>query len=102
MSNSNPLLLRKSPVSRSIGIAALSVAAALLISRRPSLHLQSAPMSLILCAMMISARFDGIGVGLRSNRSIIEWNGSRLRAADQSPCGASSYVPRAIIIEVGT
>jgi hypothetical protein len=58
---------------------------------------ESAPMSLFLCAVMISAGFDGTGMGLRISRSIIEWNGSRLRAADQSPCGASSY----LIIEAG-
>jgi len=97
--NSNPLLWRKPPVSWSIGIAVVSVAAALLISRRPSFHLQSAPVSLFLCAVMISAWFDGTGMGLRISRSIIESHGGHLWAADQSPCGASFYFTLPTIIE---
>ena len=64
MSNSNPLLWRKPPLRWSIGIAVVSVAAALLISRLPSFHLQSAPVSLFLCAVMISAWFGGLWPGL--------------------------------------
>jgi C4-dicarboxylate-specific signal transduction histidine kinase len=64
MSNSNPLLWRRPPVTWSHGIAVLSVAAALIISRLPSFHLQSAPVSLFLCAIMISAWFGGLWPGL--------------------------------------
>jgi PAS domain S-box-containing protein len=64
MPNSNPLLWRKPSMRWSIGIAVVSVAAALLISRLPSFHLQSAPVSLFLCAVMISAWFGGLWPGL--------------------------------------
>jgi hypothetical protein len=101
MRNFNPLLWRKPHVSWIIGIAVVSVAAALLISRRPSLHLQRAPGSLFFCAVTISAWFDGTGRGLRISRSNIEWHGNRLWAADQSPSGVSSYLTLPIIIEIG-
>jgi len=64
MSNSNPLLWRKPRMGWSLGIAVVSVAAALLISRLQSFHLQSAPVSLFLCAVMISAWFGGLWPGL--------------------------------------
>jgi len=86
-------------VSWSIGIAVVSVAAARLISRRPSFHLQSALVALFLCAVRVSAWLDGTGIGLRIGRSITESHGGRLRAAEQSPCGASSYFTLPIIIE---
>ncbi|MFY9645298.1 MAG: hypothetical protein WAK29_08970 [Terriglobales bacterium] len=101
MCNSNPLLWRGLPVSLSIRIAIVSAAAALVISRRPSLRLQSNPMSLFLCAVRISAMFNETGVGLRISRSLIELDGSRSRAADQFPCGASSFLPLPVIIEAG-
>jgi hypothetical protein len=99
MRNSNPLLWHKPPVHWSIRIAVLSVAAALLISRRPRFCLPSAPASRFLCALMISAWFDGSARGLRISRSIMEWHGSRLWAADQSPCDASVYFTLPPIIE---
>jgi K+-sensing histidine kinase KdpD len=46
------------------GIAVLSVAAALIISHRPGFHLEAAPVSLFLCAVVIAAWFGGIGPGL--------------------------------------
>ena len=64
MSGSNPLLWPKPPAIRSYGIAILSVAAALIISRWPALHLQDAPVSLFLCAVILSAWFGGAGPGL--------------------------------------
>ena len=64
MSRSNPLLWRKPPAIWSYGIAVLSVAAALIISRLPAVHLQDAPVSLFLCAVLLSAWFSGIGPGL--------------------------------------
>jgi len=46
------------------GIAILSVSSALIISRWPPLHLETAPVSLFLCAIMITALFGGVGPGL--------------------------------------
>ena len=64
MSRSNPLLWPKPPGIWSYGIAVLSVAAALIISRWPLLHLEAAPVSLFFCAVMITAWFGGVGPGL--------------------------------------
>ena len=64
MLNSNPLLWRRPPTIASYGIAVLSVPAALIIGQWPALHLQAAPVSLFLCAVMISAWFGGVGPGL--------------------------------------
>ena len=64
MPRSNPLLWPKPPAIWSYGIAVLSVAAALIISRVPAVHLQDAPVSLFLCAVLLSAWFGGIGPGL--------------------------------------
>src|SRR5712692_8419606 len=64
MPRSNPLLWPKTPAIWSYGIAVLSVAAALIIARWPALHLEAAPVSLFLCAVMFSAWFGGVGPGL--------------------------------------
>jgi C4-dicarboxylate-specific signal transduction histidine kinase len=48
----------------SYGIAVLSVASALIISQWPALHLEAAPVSLFLCAVMLSAWFGGVGPAL--------------------------------------
>src|ERR1700694_4413793 len=64
MSRSNPLLWPKPPAIWRYGIAVLAVAVALIISRWPVLHLQEAPVSLFLCAVMFSAWFGGVGPGL--------------------------------------
>ncbi len=64
MSSSNPLLWPRPPVIWGYGIAVLSVIAALTISRWPVLHLQDAPVSLFLCAVILSAWFGGAGPGL--------------------------------------
>jgi len=64
MPRSNPLLWPKPPAIWSYTIAVLSVAAALIISRWPGLHLQDAPVSLFLCAVILSAWFGGIWPGL--------------------------------------
>ena len=64
MARSNPLLWPKPPAIWSYWIAVLSVAAALIISRWPPLHLQDAPVSLFLCAVILSAWFGGVGPGL--------------------------------------
>ena len=64
MSSSNPLLWAKPSGIWSYGIAVLSVAAALIVSRWPPVHLQEAPVSLFLCAVILSAWFGGVGPGL--------------------------------------
>ena len=64
MSRRNPLLWSKPPVIWGYGIAVLSVAAALIISRWPVLHLQDSPVSLLLCAVILSAWFGGVWPGL--------------------------------------
>jgi C4-dicarboxylate-specific signal transduction histidine kinase len=64
MSMSNPLLWPKARAIWGYGIAVLSVAAALIISRWPLLHLETAPVSLFFCAVMITAWFGGVGPGL--------------------------------------
>src|SRR5256712_357944 len=64
MPRSNPLLWPKPPTIWSYGIAVLCVAAALLFSRLPAVHLQDASVSLFLCAVLLSAWFGGIGPGL--------------------------------------
>jgi C4-dicarboxylate-specific signal transduction histidine kinase len=64
MPRSSPLLWPKPPAIWSYWIAVLSVASALIISRLPAVHLQDAPVSLFLCAVLLSAWFGGIGPGL--------------------------------------
>ena len=64
MPRSNPLLWTKPSAIWSYWIAVLSVAAALIIARWPVLHLQEAPVSLFLCAVILSAWFGGIWPGL--------------------------------------
>jgi len=64
MSRSNPLLWPKPPAIWGYGIAILSVSSALIVSQWPPLHLETAPVSLFLCAVMITAWFGGVGPGL--------------------------------------
>ncbi len=64
MPRSNPLLWPKPPAIWSYGVAVFSVGAALIISQWPALHLEAAPVSLFLCAVILSAWFGGVGPGL--------------------------------------
>src|SRR5260370_19174435 len=64
MIRSNPLLWPKPPAIWGYGIAVVSVAAALTVSQLPAVHLQDAPVSLFLCAVILSAWFGGIRPGL--------------------------------------
>src|SRR5260370_14950610 len=64
MSRYNPLLWPKPLAIWNYGIAVLSVTTALIISRWPALHLEAAPVSLFLCAIMFSAWLGGPGPGL--------------------------------------
>jgi PAS domain S-box-containing protein len=63
MRTSNLLLWPKPPAIWSYGIAVLSVVAALIFSRWPALHLRDAPVSLFLCAVILSAWFGGVWPG---------------------------------------
>ena len=63
MSSSNPRLGRELQIVRGYAAAVLSVLVALLISHWPFLHLESAPVSLFLCAVMFSAWLGGVGPG---------------------------------------
>jgi PAS domain S-box-containing protein len=60
----NPHLWPKPPLILCYGVAALSVITALIIARWLEINLQTAPVSLFLCAVMLSAWFGGIGPGL--------------------------------------
>ena len=64
MSGTKLLLWSKPPVIWSYGIAVLSVIAVAIISLWPSFHLQTAPASLFLCAILFGAWFGGGGPGL--------------------------------------
>ena len=64
MSKSNPLLWLKPSGNWGYAIAFLSVAAALTVSNLPAIHLQDAPVSLFLCAVILSAWFGGVVPGL--------------------------------------
>jgi PAS domain S-box-containing protein len=64
MLRSNPFLWPKPPAIWGYGIAVVSVAAVLTLSQLPAVHLQDAPVSLFLCAVILTAWFGGIGPGL--------------------------------------
>jgi len=64
MSGTKILLWSKPPVIWSYGIAVLSVIGVAIISLWPSFHLQTAPASLFLCAILFGAWFGGAGPGL--------------------------------------
>lgn len=64
MARFNPFLWPKQPAISGYAIAILSVPVALIISRLPAIHLQDAPVSLFLCAVILSAWFGGVGPGL--------------------------------------
>jgi PAS domain S-box-containing protein len=64
MSRSNGLQPRARHLIRIYGIAVLSTAAATVLGQLAPLHLQSAPVSLFLCAVMISGWFGGTRPGL--------------------------------------
>jgi C4-dicarboxylate-specific signal transduction histidine kinase len=64
MSMSSPLLWPKARVFWGYALAVLSVSLALVIARWPPLRLDTAPVSLFLGAIMITAWYGGIGPGL--------------------------------------
>jgi len=64
MFSSESLLWRKPSAIWAYGAAVLSVAVATAVSHWPTFHLESAPVSLLLCAVMFSAWFGGAAPGL--------------------------------------
>jgi formate hydrogenlyase transcriptional activator len=60
----NPLMWRRPSPIWSYTAAVLSVTAMALVSHWPPAHLESAPVSLLLCAVMFSAWFGDVGPGL--------------------------------------
>jgi C4-dicarboxylate-specific signal transduction histidine kinase len=64
MPTPNPLLWRKPSLFWSYVAAVVLVAVALFLSRWPGLHLHTAPVSLFVCAVMVSAWLGGIGPGI--------------------------------------
>jgi PAS domain S-box-containing protein len=64
MSRSNPVPWLKLAVVWGYGTAAFSITAAVIVAHWPVFHLQSAPVSLFLCAIIVSAWYGGAGPGL--------------------------------------
>src|ERR1700733_1420044 len=63
MSTSGPFLWARLHGFQKYAVAVLSVTVALILSRWPALHLESAPASLLYCAIMLSAWFGGFRPG---------------------------------------
>jgi C4-dicarboxylate-specific signal transduction histidine kinase len=61
---SNPLLWPKLPQIWGYGIAVFSVAIALFLTQLPALHLEAAPLSLFVFAVMLTAWVGGLAPGL--------------------------------------
>ncbi|MCU1240479.1 MAG: multi-sensor signal transduction histidine kinase [Candidatus Acidoferrum typicum] len=64
MVRSNPLLWPKLPQIWGYGIAVLAVATAVILTQWPALHLEEAPLSLCVFAVMLTAWVGGVGPGL--------------------------------------
>jgi transcriptional regulator with PAS, ATPase and Fis domain len=85
---------------RGYGAAVLSVLVALLISHWPFLHLESAPVSLFLCAVMFSAWWGGVGPGfLATVLSALAFYYSFLPPVD-SLAAKPSQIPRFLVFIV--
>jgi C4-dicarboxylate-specific signal transduction histidine kinase len=61
---SNPLMWPKPPQIWGYAIAVLSVATALILTQWPALHLEQAPLSLFVFAVMLTAWIGGVAPGL--------------------------------------
>src|SRR6202023_66275 len=102
MARLNPLLWPKLPAIWSYWIAFVSVAAALIISRWPVLHLQDAPVSLFLCAVMFSAWFGGVGPGLlATGLSVLAFNYCYIPPI-YSLAAKPAEIPRLLVFAVST
>jgi PAS domain S-box-containing protein len=64
MSKSNLVQVLTPAVIWGYAIAVLSIAAVVIVAQWPVLHLQSATVSLFLCAIIVSAWYGGVGPGL--------------------------------------
>src|SRR5437879_1036204 len=64
MQGPGPLSRHTQASIRSYALAVLAPAVAIGIARWPIVHLESAPVSLFLCAVMLSAWLGGVGPGL--------------------------------------
>jgi C4-dicarboxylate-specific signal transduction histidine kinase len=93
---SNPLLWPKPPQIWGYGIAVLSVATALILTQWPAVHLEEAPLSLCVFAVMLTAWVGGVGPGLlATSLSILAFYYHH----DSSPMysfGVNSLLPRFI------
>jgi transcriptional regulator with PAS, ATPase and Fis domain len=97
VSSVNPRLGRE---IRGYGTAVLSVLGALLISHWPVFHLESAPVSLFLCAVMFSAWLGGLGPGfLATVLSALAFYYSFLPPVD-SLAEKPSQIPRFLVFIV--
>jgi len=97
MFRSNPALWPKPPAIWGYGIAVVSVGAVLTLSQLPAVHLQDAPVSLFLCAVILTAWFGGIGPGLLATAlSVLAYGGActlgELASAEQVTAATMSRV----------
>jgi len=100
--SSNPHSERKLRLILSYGTAMLSVALALFIAHWPVLHLESAPVSLFLCAVMLSAWLGGVGPGfLASVLSAVVFYYTFLLPID-SFAAKPTEIPRFLVFVVST
>src|SRR6201993_2604908 len=101
MFRSNPLLRPKPPAIWGYGVAVVSVPAALTLSQLPAIHLQDAPVSLFLCAVILSAWFGGFGPGLLATAlSALAFNYYVLPPAHSFAAKPGEETPRLVIFMV--
>jgi C4-dicarboxylate-specific signal transduction histidine kinase len=95
---SNPLLWPRLPQIWGFGIAVFSVAISLSLTRWPALHLEAAPLSLFIFAVMLSAWVGGLWPGLLATGLSILAFYYYLRAPTHSL--AANEIPRFIAFSV--
>jgi K+-sensing histidine kinase KdpD len=101
MSRFNPLLWSRPSVIWRYVIVILSVAAAPIISQSPAFHLQSAPVSLFLCVVILSAWFGGAGPGLLATAlSVLAFYYYVLSPAHSFAAKPGEETPRLVIFMV--
>jgi DNA-binding NtrC family response regulator len=87
---------------RRYGAAVLSVTAAVLISHWQVFHLESAPVSLLLCAVMFSAWFGGVGPGLLATLTSVFAFYYSFLPPDDALVAKPSEIPRFVAFIVST
>src|SRR5689334_12576931 len=87
------------PLVGSYGVAVLSVsaAAALVLTWERYIHIESAPASLLFCAVMLSAWLGGLGVGLLATALSILALGYYITTPDYSLAAHRESIPRLAI-----